>query len=104
MRWCGVRVEEIEDPLMRKIRYLDTLIDELAKGKPLDKILRHQPSLDLSLPLLRSSDGLAGQPGPQRLCPLAAYRLPPAAARPARALRAVQYRTENVPADPLMCD
>ena len=38
---CGVRVEEIEDPLMRKIRYLDKLIDELAKGRPLDKILRH---------------------------------------------------------------
>lgn len=37
---CGVRVEEIENPLMRKIRYLDKLIDELAKGKPMEKILR----------------------------------------------------------------
>ncbi|GAA4355820.1 DUF2200 domain-containing protein [Kangiella marina] len=37
---CGVRVEEIEDPLMRKIRYLDKLIDELAKGKSMEKILR----------------------------------------------------------------
>ncbi|RME82500.1 MAG: DUF2200 family protein, partial [Caldilineae bacterium] len=37
---CGVRVEEIEDPLMREIRYLDKLIDELARGKPLEKILR----------------------------------------------------------------
>jgi len=37
---CGVRVEEIEDPLMQKIRYLDKLIDELAKGKAIDKILR----------------------------------------------------------------
>ena len=37
---CGVRIEEIEDPLMRDIRCLDKLIDELAKGKPLDKILR----------------------------------------------------------------
>ena len=37
---CGVRVEEVEDPLMRKIRYLDKLIDELAKGKPMEKILR----------------------------------------------------------------
>jgi hypothetical protein len=37
---CGVRVEEIEDPLMKKIRYLDKLIDELAKGKALEKILR----------------------------------------------------------------
>jgi hypothetical protein len=37
---CGVRVEDIEDPLMQKIRYLDKLIDELAKGKPLAKILR----------------------------------------------------------------
>ena len=37
---CGVRVEEIEDPLMQKIRYLDKLIDELVKGKPLEGILR----------------------------------------------------------------
>ena len=37
---CGVRVEDIEDPLMRNIRYLDKLIDELAKGKSMDKILR----------------------------------------------------------------
>jgi hypothetical protein len=37
---CGVRVEEIKDPLMRKIRYLDKLIDELAKGKTMEKILR----------------------------------------------------------------
>ena len=37
---CGVRVEEVEEPLMREIRYLDKLIDELAKGKTMDKILR----------------------------------------------------------------
>lgn len=37
---CGVRVEEVEDPLMRKIRYLDKLIDELARGKAMEKILR----------------------------------------------------------------
>lgn len=37
---CGVRVEDVEDPLMKNIRYLDKLIDELAKGKALDKILR----------------------------------------------------------------
>ena len=37
---CGVRVEEIDDPLMQKIRYLDKLVDELAKGKSMDKILR----------------------------------------------------------------
>jgi len=37
---CGVRLEEIEDPLMRKIRYLDKLVDELAKGRPMVKILR----------------------------------------------------------------
>lgn len=40
---CGVRVEEVEDPLMRKIRYLDKLVDELAKGKPMEKVLRQQP-------------------------------------------------------------
>jgi hypothetical protein len=37
---CGVRVEDIEDPLMQKIRYLDKLIDELAKGRTMEKILR----------------------------------------------------------------
>ncbi len=37
---CGVRVEEIEDPLMQKIRYLDKLVDELAKGKAMEKVLR----------------------------------------------------------------
>jgi hypothetical protein len=37
---CGVRLEEIQEPLMREIRYLDKLIDELAKGRPLEKILR----------------------------------------------------------------
>lgn len=37
---CGVRIEEIEDPLMREIRHLDKLIDELTKGRPMEKILR----------------------------------------------------------------
>ena len=37
---CGVRLAEIEDPLMRNIRYLDKLVDELAKGRPMEKILR----------------------------------------------------------------
>ena len=37
---CGIRVENIEDPLMQKIRYMDKLIDELAKGKKMEKILR----------------------------------------------------------------
>lgn len=40
---CGVRVEEVAEPLMREIRYLDKLIDELAKGKAMAKILRTQP-------------------------------------------------------------
>jgi hypothetical protein len=38
---CGVRVEDVEDPLMQKIRYLDKLVDELAKGKAMQKILRN---------------------------------------------------------------
>jgi len=42
---CGYRVEEIEDKLMQKIRYLDKLIDELAKGKAMEKILRKQETL-----------------------------------------------------------
>jgi hypothetical protein len=37
---CGVRIEEIEDPLMRKIRYLDKLVDEIAQGRSMEKILR----------------------------------------------------------------
>ncbi|WP_019136495.1 DUF2200 domain-containing protein [Cellulomonas massiliensis] len=37
---CGVRVETVEDPLMQRIRYLDKLVDELAKGRPLEKVLR----------------------------------------------------------------
>jgi len=37
---CGVRVEELEDPLMQRIRYLDKLVDELAKGRPMAKLLR----------------------------------------------------------------
>ena len=37
---CGVRVEEVEDPLMQKIRYLDKLVDELAKGRPMERVLR----------------------------------------------------------------
>ena len=40
---CGVRIEEIEEPTMREIRYLDKLVDELAKGRPMEKILRKQP-------------------------------------------------------------
>ena len=39
---CGIRVEDIEEPLMQEIRYLDKLIDELAKGKAMEKILRNQ--------------------------------------------------------------
>ncbi len=39
---CGVRIEEITEPLMREIRYMDKLIDELAKGKAMEKILRHE--------------------------------------------------------------
>lgn len=39
---CGVRVEDVKEPLMQKIRYLDKLIDELAKGKAMEKILRNE--------------------------------------------------------------
>lgn len=37
---CGVKVQEVQDPLMRQIRYLDKLVDELARGRPMDKVLR----------------------------------------------------------------
>jgi hypothetical protein len=39
---CGVRIEDIEDPLMQNIRYLDKLVDEIAKGRPMEKVLRKQ--------------------------------------------------------------
>ena len=39
-RICGVKIEEIEDPLMKEIRYLDKLVDEVANGRPLEKVLR----------------------------------------------------------------
>lgn len=42
---CGVRIENIEDPLMREVRYLDKLIDDLAKGRPMDKILRQKEAI-----------------------------------------------------------
>ena len=41
---CGVKVQEVEDPLMRQIRYLDKLVDELAKGRAMEKILRGTPA------------------------------------------------------------
>lgn len=41
---CGVRVQDVPDPLMRRIRYLDKLVDEIAKGKAMDKVLRGGPS------------------------------------------------------------
>ena len=41
---CGVRVQDINDPLMQQIRYLDKLVDELAKGRPLEKVLRPSPA------------------------------------------------------------
>lgn len=40
---CGVKIENIEDPLMREVRYLDKLVDELAKGKQMEKVLRKLP-------------------------------------------------------------
>ncbi len=43
---CGIRVEEIEEPLMQKIRYLDKLVDELAKGRPMEKVLRKDAADD----------------------------------------------------------
>lgn len=41
---CGVRIEEIEEPTMREIRYLDKLVDEVAKGRPMEKVLRKPPA------------------------------------------------------------
>jgi hypothetical protein len=57
---CGVRVQEVEDPLMQKVRYLDKLVDELAKGKAMDKILRGQPDpADARSPMRRTTRGEA---------------------------------------------
>lgn len=41
---CGIKIQEIEDPLMKKVRYLDKLVDELAKGRPIEKVLRSPSS------------------------------------------------------------
>ena len=54
---CGVRVEEVPDPLMRQIRILDKLIDELAKGKALEKVLRQAASETLRAPEGAAPDG-----------------------------------------------
>ena len=57
---CGVRVEEVPDPLMRKIRYLDKLVDELAKGKAMEKILREEAPAEKAAPkkaALRKASG-----------------------------------------------
>jgi hypothetical protein len=61
---CGVRVEAIEDPLMREIRYLDKLIDELAKGKAMEKILRAEPTTT-AMPAAPSPSPLVGEGGRQ---------------------------------------
>ncbi len=54
---CGVRVKQVEDPLMREIRYMDKLIDELAKGKAMEKILRGQVRLSGTNPAQYSIRG-----------------------------------------------
>jgi len=51
---CGVRVEDIEDPLMRRVRYLDKLVDELAKGRPMEKVLRALTPMRRNLHPLRT--------------------------------------------------
>lgn len=62
---CGVRVEEVAEPLMREIRYLDKLIDELAKGKAMDKILRGRAPSPSS-PSAPASAGPSGRSRPPR--------------------------------------
>jgi hypothetical protein len=51
---CGVRLEEIDDPLMRNIRYMDKLVDELAKGRPMQKILRGSDAPASARPVKRT--------------------------------------------------
>lgn len=52
---CGVRVEDIEEPLMQEIRYLDKLVDELAKGKTLSKIMRLQGNVFGEMPVYKTA-------------------------------------------------
>jgi hypothetical protein len=59
---CGVRVETIEEPLMRELRYLDKLIDELAKGKAMEKILRKPESAEPAFKAARGKPR-GGRPG-----------------------------------------
>lgn len=76
---CGIRVEEIADPLMQEIRYLDKLIDELAKGRPLAKILRQEASaplrlrIELPADIQRYNAGL--EPVQQAICVLLAEEI-----------------------------
>ncbi len=59
---CGVRVEEVEDPLMQKIRYLDKLVDELAKGRPMEKVLRSHAESKSARPARANLQPLPGSP------------------------------------------
>lgn len=64
---CGVRIEEIADPLMREIRYLDKLIDELARGKTLEKILRAEPdTAPTPTPKTRAKESKAAAKTPRK--------------------------------------
>jgi hypothetical protein len=85
---CGVRLEDIQEPTMREIRYLDKLVDELARGKPLEKILRADPAAP-PVPLTPSPAPKASA-SPQ--VPASPHPKAPATARK-RATRASIYRT-----------
>src|SRR5690554_2419658 len=63
---CGVRVEDIEEPLMREIRYLDKLIDELAKGMPMAKTLRTPAAVDWLASIKSTRQRREGHEGPRR--------------------------------------
>ncbi len=80
---CGKRVETIEDPLMQKIRYLDKLVDELAKGRPMDKILRGGPSMAQPVPLRSLTNPAAARP--RRTLSSSAASYSPASGRPSPA-------------------
>jgi len=81
---CGVRIEAIEDPLMKKIRWLDKLVDELAQGRPMEKVLRQVEAAPRAAKLRAAPAKSVKAKQKAKAQPKAAPRKPRGAAKPAR--------------------
>ena len=87
---CGVRIEEIEHPLMQKIRYMDKLVDELAKGRPMEKILRGASGADRTAP---AASAAASPRRAKRPSAVAKRAMVPASRKPATKPARAKKRT-----------